>query len=125
MRLLTGWIIYNGNLPNSSFFDFANWLHIAAKQKSIKSKIYQNNELLTFVATDSLKLLKEQHGSLPDFVIFTDKDIYLAKQLELLGIRVDRKSTRLNSSHVAISYAVFCLKKKSINTTTSYKTCTN
>src|SRR5690625_6740690 len=32
------------------------------------------------------------------------------------GIRIggsgDRKSTRLNSSHVAISYAVFCLKKK-------------
>src|SRR5690625_450634 len=26
------------------------------------------------------------------------------------GIRQDRKSTRLNSSHVAISYAVFCLK---------------
>src|SRR5690625_4310872 len=31
--------------------------------------------------------------------------------LELL----DRKSTRLNSSHVAISYAVFCLKKKKTN----------
>src|SRR5690625_543510 len=28
------------------------------------------------------------------------------------GGRIDRKSTRLNSSHVAISYAVFCLKKK-------------
>src|SRR3712207_8090216 len=28
--------------------------------------------------------------------------------------RVDRKSTRLNSSHANISYAVFCLKKKSI-----------
>src|SRR5690625_6029896 len=27
-------------------------------------------------------------------------------------IGLDRKSTRLNSSHVAISYAVFCLKKK-------------
>src|SRR5690625_7453499 len=27
----------------------------------------------------------------------------------------DRKSTRLNSSHVAISYAVFCLKKKHTN----------
>src|SRR5207253_4215815 len=27
----------------------------------------------------------------------------------------DRKSTRLNSSHVAISYAVFCLKKKNQN----------
>src|SRR5437870_8119575 len=29
---------------------------------------------------------------------------------------VDRKSTRLNSSHVAISYAVFCLKKKKKDT---------
>src|SRR5690625_6474442 len=28
------------------------------------------------------------------------------------SISADRKSTRLNSSHVAISYAVFCLKKK-------------
>src|SRR5437868_11354800 len=27
-------------------------------------------------------------------------------------LRIDRKSTRLNSSHVSISYAVFCLKKK-------------
>src|SRR5437868_8744562 len=28
---------------------------------------------------------------------------------------LDRKSTRLNSSHVSISYAVFCLKKKTIS----------
>src|SRR5207253_8176548 len=31
---------------------------------------------------------------------------------DFAGSSVDRKSTRLNSSHVAISYAVFCLKKK-------------
>src|SRR5256885_3671146 len=30
---------------------------------------------------------------------------------------VDRKSTRLNSSHLVISYAVFCLKKKNVNLT--------
>ena len=30
---------------------------------------------------------------------------------------IDRKSTRLNSSHALISYAVFCLKKKKINIT--------
>src|SRR5690606_40976809 len=30
----------------------------------------------------------------------------------ILYLRQDRKSTRLNSSHVKISYAVFCLKKK-------------
>src|SRR5256885_3901271 len=32
-------------------------------------------------------------------------------------IRKDRKSTRLNSSHLVISYAVFCLKKKTKNST--------
>src|SRR3712207_7682174 len=42
-------------------------------------------------------------------------DVQIAPLLEdgqaLLGVR-DRKSTRLNSSHANISYAVFCLKKK-------------
>src|SRR5699024_11690892 len=33
----------------------------------------------------------------------------------------DRKSTRLNSSHVSISYAVFCLKKKSRAPHSSYQ----
>ena len=32
----------------------------------------------------------------------------------------DRKSTRLNSSHVVISYAVFCLKKKNNTVSTLY-----
>src|SRR3712207_8429260 len=36
----------------------------------------------------------------------------LVEQPELLA--VDRKSTRLNSSHANISYAVFCLKKKTV-----------
>src|SRR5690242_21328513 len=37
----------------------------------------------------------------------------LAEQLVIHG--EDRKSTRLNSSHMSISYAVFCLKKKKKN----------
>src|SRR5690625_3857733 len=39
-----------------------------------------------------------------------DQDSDVNKQWE--NTNIDRKSTRLNSSHVAISYAVFCLKKK-------------
>src|SRR3712207_7641516 len=35
--------------------------------------------------------------------------------------RVDRKSTRLNSSHANISYAVFCLKKKKNECTTNHE----
>src|SRR5256885_6228577 len=41
---------------------------------------------------------------------------HLGQFLVLAGVQVflelDRKSTRLNSSHLVISYAVFCLKKK-------------
>src|SRR5439155_18754774 len=40
------------------------------------------------------------------------------------GLDSDRKSTRLNSSHVAISYAVFCLKKKHIRSS-SCAVCTS
>src|ERR1039457_929450 len=36
--------------------------------------------------------------------------------------RIDRKSTRLNSSHLVISYAVFCLKKKNKMVTTPFIT---
>src|SRR2546430_5430609 len=35
-----------------------------------------------------------------------------ADDAAVVALRVDRKSTRLNSSHSQISYAVFCLKKK-------------
>src|SRR5690606_41682305 len=37
--------------------------------------------------------------------------------LGFLELQADRKSTRLNSSHVKISYAVFCLKKKKTKST--------
>src|SRR5205814_3088077 len=43
----------------------------------------------------------------------TDKDpIGRASRDDSWGNHIDRKSTRLNSSHLGISYAVFCLKKK-------------
>src|SRR2546422_5122385 len=40
--------------------------------------------------------------------------------LEPVGSLLDRKSTRLNSSHGYISYAVFCLKKKKKNNVDTY-----
>src|SRR5947209_14472063 len=41
-------------------------------------------------------------------------EAYAGRETPHLRIPVDRKSTRLNSSHANISYAVFCLKKKKI-----------
>src|SRR5437870_7390007 len=62
------------------------------------------------------------HDALP--ICFSDRDAIGFQQLVSKKSRdrkrsqaqnQDRKSTRLNSSHVAISYAVFCLKKKKNN----------
>jgi len=46
-------------------------------------------------------------------VIILDEADYLTPEAQAA---LDRKSTRLNSSHLGISYAVFCLKKKTIYT---------
>ena len=49
----------------------------------------------------------------PDFVMYSVAQIRFIAASELpLSDDLDRKSTRLNSSHLGISYAVFCLKKK-------------
>src|SRR5438067_9729480 len=51
---------------------------------------------------------------LPGYTWNWPKNTYLQRRLGR-----DRKSTRLNSSHVSISYAVFCLKKKKKNKKTN------
>src|SRR4051794_41506941 len=51
---------------------------------------------------------------LPDALVAQRLQAWVGIALALLAA-VDRKSTRLNSSHPSISYAVFCLKKKKLN----------
>src|SRR5690625_6285268 len=68
-----------------------------------------------------VKLLGSTMGSkeeLQALLIFMEKhEIHpiVGHTYNLEDVEEDRKSTRLNSSHVATSYAVFCLKKKEIN----------
>src|SRR3712207_7183841 len=55
-------------------------------------------------------------GMTNDWTDYIGEDVYFFRQIRDAGFRVflDRKSTRLNSSHANISYAVFCLKKKNL-----------
>src|SRR5690625_5456498 len=46
------------------------------------------------------------------YILGPDFGSEIKNSLREMSSRQDRKSTRLNSSHVAISYAVFCLEKK-------------
>src|SRR5437868_11388843 len=64
---------------------------------------------------DNFRAFAEHSQPYPDTLANRHRLItFLSNPLERIrvGLRVDRKSTRLNSSHVSISYAVFCLKKK-------------
>src|SRR5258707_3952959 len=50
-------------------------------------------------------------GDMPDLA---HRNPYVYAELRCARSGIDRKSTRLNSSHANISYAVFCLKKKNM-----------
>src|SRR5690625_6490416 len=74
--------------------------------------LFRSGEQMFF--NDRLILLTDE-PTMPDITGWSLRDaIELASllDLEIEHIGKDRKSTRLNSSHVARSYAVFCLHKK-------------
>src|SRR5690606_32662572 len=80
---------------------FADWpvkVEVMSRFKSAKEIQAAVNEL----AEGKVDILIGTHKLLQDDVKFTNLGLVI----------IDRKSTRLNSSHVKISYAVFCLKKK-------------
>src|SRR5437879_11108019 len=54
-------------------------------------------------------------GHLSELECRVERHIYFPDPERWPGVFQDRKSTRLNSSHRCISYAVFCLKKKKKN----------
>src|SRR2546426_6935109 len=55
----------------------------------------------------------------PPLILHRLRDLGVAVARQVHEQELDRKSTRLNSSHLVISYAVFCLKKKKKNPSSS------
>src|SRR3712207_7337830 len=80
-----------------------------------RSTLFPYTTLFRSVAAGWVASLAKPGGNVTG--VFFDVADFAAKCLQLLAeavprlSRVDRKSTRLNSSHANISYAVFCLKK--------------
>src|SRR5256885_8550778 len=62
---------------------------------------------------------KRLHGCVVRSTAYPLLSLHVMRQVEAEKAR-DRKSTRLNSSHLVISYAVFCLKKKKIEIRIQY-----
>src|SRR5258708_19755388 len=104
--------------PSTSFFFFFN--------DTATTEIYTlslHDALPISIATVALDLLEVDRFGLDEI----DQKIMLTLLEKYSGgpvgvNTIDRKSTRLNSSHQIISYAVFCLKKKKKQTPTMYTT---
>src|SRR5437667_1344376 len=82
-----------------------------------RSTLFPYTTLFRSGAGQTVDLAKlEPNG--PEMRAIRGAEIALIFQEPMSAPRIDRKSTRLNSSHITISYAVFCLKKKKKTKTT-------
>ncbi len=88
MTIKKGWIIYNGNLPHKKFIYHVNWLNRVAKEKGLSTKIIKNNELIPIIKDGKAMIMGKYANERPDFVLFWDKDILLAKHLEKMGFKL-------------------------------------
>src|SRR5690554_524418 len=100
--------------PGDVFYLHSRLLERASRVSAAYVEQFTNGEVKGKTGSlTALPIIETQAGDVSAFVptnviSITDGQIFL-----------DRKSTRLNSSHVRISYAVFCLKKKKNNITTT------
>src|SRR3712207_6960565 len=93
--------------PRSTLFPYTTLFRSQA--------FFTDDKLFMFLAID--RVSKFVHVAFLDANTKMNGAAFLREVVEVFPYRIhtDRKSTRLNSSHANISYAVFCLKKKKRN----------
>src|SRR5256885_6721455 len=96
--------------PRSTLFPYTTLFRSALVLEELSNPL-----AIAFVALFGLSNLR-----IGAQVSFVPEARYALALTVVLAIAADRKSTRLNSSHLVISYAVFCLKKKKIIYTIHY-----
>src|SRR5205085_12285169 len=88
--------------PRPTLFPYTTLFRSHPETKSVRVTVFGSSSNTTDSATASLSSIASAMAS--------------SHKTSGRLARLDRKSTRLNSSHSQISYAVFCLKKKKKNT---------
>ena len=84
---MQGWLIVNGFIHTQKFEELFDWLQRAAKEKGLLLERKTNTELLPQMAMGTGKKLWDICAK-PDFAIFWDKDVRLARLLEKQGLRL-------------------------------------
>src|SRR5690606_41351543 len=104
---------------NILLFSISHHTHVSTLSLHDALPIFSTNWTVTVLATIGLMIFHVFIYSMFALAMPQEWNLfyvfYTQKRFHSCGIasaNIDRKSTRLNSSHVKISYAVFCLKKK-------------
>src|SRR5690606_39431445 len=93
--------------PRSTLFPYTTLFRsVLVYTKNGKGYVHDNIPS----AVEAIRKLSVAKGFQID--VSDDPAVFSEENLKQYTFLLDRKSTRLNSSHVKISYAVFCLKKK-------------
>src|SRR5690606_42055266 len=95
--------------PTSPLFPYTTLFRSGAYVEDNNIKIITPNS--QFIMPTSSLALEGKHNTKNAMAASTVAQLLRIRK-ETIRASIDRKSTRLNSSHVKISYAVFCLKKK-------------
>src|SRR5437868_11405493 len=97
---------YHIDRYQETYFVIDDFEELFAATRADFAPIYCELDALTEITPDEAADGDREYGA------FGQKERAAREHGPSLGRKRDRKSTRLNSSHVSISYAVFCLKKK-------------
>src|SRR3712207_7906813 len=93
--------------PRSTLFPYTTLFRSLTEVPAENVTTHASNSVANRAVSSALRGIHAVEHVLPD-AWAPPIDAFLARHLQ----REDRKSTRMNSSHANISYAVFCLKKK-------------
>lgn len=93
---MNGWLVINGFLHSNKFNEIYSWLKAAFEKRGYVISVYTNIEL---AAVNNIE-------DKPDFVLFWDKDIPLAKRLEKMGLRLFNSAAAIeNCDNKALTFA--------------------
>ncbi len=82
------WLLYNGGLTSQLYMEMYLWYKVTAKKMGIELELVPNNEVLSLIDNSKLSAKNFKTNQIPKFILFLDKDIRLAKTIELQGIKI-------------------------------------
>jgi gamma-F420-2:alpha-L-glutamate ligase len=88
MKSLNAWILYNGSLRSRKFAEHIAWLQRSLERAGVAQRAVNNGSLPVLLDAGRTELRVGSGLEQPDFIVFWDKDVRLAGQLEAMGLRL-------------------------------------